>query len=96
MVDANIAAATATCESPLLLNCATNGQIMLNEVVLRINKLLKKNILPEHDCERPGDIKHSFADINLLKEKINFIPKYSFEEGLKLTTNYYMGLYEHN
>ena len=36
-----------------------------------------------------GDIKHSFADITLIKEKLNFIPNTSFTLGLKKTIEFF-------
>ena len=32
---------------------------------------------------QPGDVLETFADIDSLKEKINFLPSKSIEEGLK-------------
>jgi nucleoside-diphosphate-sugar epimerase len=50
--------------------------------------LLGKNISPVYAEHRNGDIKHSFADISLIQKNLNWTPKYSFIEGLKiLTTN---------
>lgn len=89
VVEANILAATSDFESGIAVNCAMNGQISLNELVNHINKILGKNILPRYEQPRAGDIKHSFADIHLAKEKINYVPLVSFEEGLKLTIDSY-------
>jgi dTDP-L-rhamnose 4-epimerase len=33
---------------------------------------------------RVGDIRHNFADISLIKEKLRFVPKISFKEGISL------------
>lgn len=89
VVEANILAATSDFESGIAVNCAMNGQISLNELVNHINKILGKNIKPRYEQPRAGDIKHSFADIHLAKDKIKYIPLVSFEEGLKLTIDSY-------
>ena len=34
-----------------------------------------------------SDVKHSYADIKLAKEKISYIPKIQFKEGLEITVN---------
>ena len=37
---------------------------------------------------RKGDIRHNFADITLIKEKLGFVPTVDFETGLKLFCNW--------
>lgn len=71
------------------MNCAGHGQITLNELFRQINKLLSKNIEPIYAEPRPGDILHSFADIDLIKEKLKFQPVISFIYGLKKLVEYY-------
>jgi len=46
VVEGNLIAATKDVESGLVMNCATHGQITLNELVKQINFLLSKNIEP--------------------------------------------------
>lgn len=88
VVEANILAATVKIQTPVIMNCACHGQITLNELTEEINKLLNKNIKPIYTEPKPGDIKHSFADITLIKQKLNWSPKYNFHTGLKtLITN---------
>ena len=89
VVEANILAATKDIESGLVMNCACHGQITLNELVIQINNLLGKNIEAIYAKSREGDIKHSFADISLIKEKLNFIPNISFALGLKKTIEFF-------
>lgn len=88
VVEANILAATIPCETPLTVNCATQGQITLNDLVSRINKILGKQIDPIYEKPRAGDIKHSFANIQKAIEKIRYNPKVSFDEGLERTITF--------
>jgi dTDP-L-rhamnose 4-epimerase len=37
---------------------------------------------------RKGDIRHNFADISLIKEKLGFVPSVDFETGLNLFCNW--------
>lgn len=37
---------------------------------------------------RLGDIRHNYADLSKINTKLGFVPKYSFEEGLKQFTNW--------
>jgi len=85
VVEGNILAATKDIESGLVMNCACHGQVTLNELVKQINNLLNKNIESIYANKRPGDIKHSFADISYIKEQLNYSPSISFEDGLNKT-----------
>ena len=37
---------------------------------------------------RIGDIRHNYADISKIKSQLNFEPKYSFKQGIKIFTNW--------
>lgn len=89
VVEANIFAATVKINIPLIANCAAHAQISLNELVRKINEIKERNIKPIYSEFRPGDIKHSFASIRLIEEKLKWQPKYSFDDGLLLTINKY-------
>ena len=39
--------------------------------------------------ERAGDVKHSLANISKAKELIGYKPLFSFEEGIKITVDWY-------
>lgn len=39
--------------------------------------------------DRPGDVKHSMADIKRAKEMFNYCPEYSITDGLSLTIDWY-------
>ena len=71
------------------MNCACHGQVTLNELVKQINNLLNKNIEPIYAEPRPGDIKHSFANIELIKKILDFKPTISFLDGLSSTIKFY-------
>lgn len=38
---------------------------------------------------RPGDVRHSEADVSKIKNKLNFKAKINFETGLKKTVDWY-------
>ena len=89
VVEANIRAATRDIPPGSVMNCACHGQVTLNELVARLNAILGTSIEPEYAEPRPGDIKHSFADIERMKRLLDFTPAVGFEEGLKKTCEYY-------
>lgn len=88
VIKGNMLALEAESEKNLIMNCACNLQITLNDLVEEINKLLGKNIRALYYPERPGDIKHSYADISLAQEKISYFPNVSFKKGLEITVDY--------
>lgn len=89
VVEGNILAATKDVETGLVMNCACHGQVTLNELVNELNVLLGKNISPIYGDRKPGDIKHSFANIELITKKLNYKPLVDFKEGLKRTVEFY-------
>ena len=89
VIEANILAATKENVSGIVVNCACHGRITLNELVQKINKVFGKNISPIYKDERPGDIKHSFASIDLIFEKLKYTPIIPFDEGLHITSKWY-------
>ncbi len=89
IVEGNILAATKEIDTPIVMNSATHGQVTVNELVAEINKLLGKNVEPIYEKPRPGEIKHSFADIDKIMNSIDFIPRINFVNGLDLTTRHF-------
>lgn len=85
VVEANILAAESNLNSGTVMNCATHGQVTLNELVQKINEILNKNIEPIYSKRRAGDILHSYANINLISQTLSFTPLVRFNQGLDLT-----------
>ena len=72
VIEANILATEIDSPPGMVFNCACHERIDLNQLVATINKLLKKNIKPEHAPARPGDVKHSLADIKRIGEYLGY------------------------
>jgi len=89
VVEANVLAASADCEPGLVMNCAAQSRTTLNELVSSINMLLGKDIKPVYAHPRRGDIRHSFADISLIRRILGYEPKISFDIGLKKTIDFF-------
>ena len=90
VVKANLLASSPDCSSGFAINCACHDRTSLNELVIQINQLLGKEIKPIYEKSRPGDIKHSFASIELAKEKINYSPAVDFKRGIQMTIAGYL------
>lgn len=89
-VDANILAMIAPEQAcGKVYNIACEERTSLNELVEYINVILNTDFKPIHEEERPGDIKHSLADISLARKYLNYKPKVYFREGLEKTIEWY-------
>lgn len=89
VVHANLLAADAAETHGEVLNIACGERVSVNQIIAAINKLLGKSVPSNHVAPRPGDVRHSLADISLAKEVIGFEPKILFEEGLRLAIDWY-------
>jgi len=74
-----------------VFNVACGERITVNSLASEINEVLGKNIAPVHEKPRPGDIRHSFADISKAREMLKYVPKIKFREGLERTIPWYKG-----
>ncbi|MGD0784720.1 MAG: SDR family oxidoreductase [Sedimentisphaerales bacterium] len=90
VMQANWLAANAKETHGETVNISTKNAVTVNTVVNTIRKLLgKENIKPVYVPPRPGDIKHSLADVKRAKELIGYVPLVSFEEGIAKAIDWY-------
>jgi len=85
IVSANLAAAEAANVSGLVMNVACNRSVSLNQMVAHLNKILSTDITPIYEAPRPGEVRHSLADVDRASALLGYRPATSFEEGLRLT-----------
>lgn len=89
VVQANLLAAEASSVAGLVFNIATGRAISLLQLVARLNELLSTDVEPIHESPRPGDIRESLADITLARRMLGYEPGVDFDEGLRLSLEYY-------
>jgi nucleoside-diphosphate-sugar epimerase len=89
VVDANLLAAHTKKTTGEVLNIACGKAVTVNEIIRMINSITGKNVIPEYAPLRPGDVKHSLADITAAKKLLGYSPKISFEKGLRLAIDWY-------
>lgn len=70
-------------------NIAYGGREYLIDIYYALTKALGKNIEPKFGPDRPGDIKHSNADINKAKKLLGYDPEYDFSKGLNEAIEWY-------
>jgi len=90
VVSANILALKKNNLKSKVYNIAGGRKVKIIELYKLINKILGKNIEPIYAPPRKGEIKDSFADISLARNELGFEPKFSLEEGLKKTIEWYL------
>ena len=94
VVQANFKAVAVAETKGQVINIGTGAQISVNTVIQKINELLGKNVQPNHVDPRPGDVRHSLADIRLAGELIGYEPTVHFAEGLQKSIEYYKQITE--
>jgi len=88
VVGANVLAAESQI-SKGVFNVATENTITIKQTAEKIIELTNSKSKIKFADERAGDIRHSQADISETKINLDFNPKFSFEEGLNETINYF-------
>ncbi len=90
VIEANILAAGAPETHGEVVNIACGQSVTINAIIKQINELLGKNIEPIYADPRPGDVRHSLADVSLAREVIGYEPVVYFDEGLKRAIDWYV------
>ncbi len=82
VVQANLLAAAAPGVSGKVYNIACGRRTTLLELVQHLNVLLGTEIQPEHTDPRPGDVRHSLADIGEARNDLEYEPTTDIVTGL--------------
>lgn len=72
-----------------VFNVGRGQQTSLNQIVAMLSEITGRPIHTAYQSERPGDIKHSVADISLAQGKLGFMPETAVKEGLRLTMDWF-------
>src|SRR5438034_295747 len=67
------------------LNLGSGEAITVNDVVRNLSEIVGRPIRVVREPERPGDIRHSRADVSRAKAKLGFTARTTVREGLKKT-----------
>jgi UDP-N-acetylglucosamine 4-epimerase len=90
VIEANLKACLAPDEANgEVFNIAYGGREYLIDIYYALTKALGKNIEPIFGPDRPGDIKHSNADISKAKRLLEYDPQYDFARGLNEAIEWY-------
>lgn len=93
VAEANLLALEAPIEGGEVMNIACGEVTTVNTLHRLIGEALGVSIPPRHGATRPGDVRHSLADVSRAREKLGFAPAIGLAEGLRLTAPYYRETY---
>jgi nucleoside-diphosphate-sugar epimerase len=89
IVEANMLAARTKRTNGQVINIACGQAVTINEIIDIINDSLGKDIKPIYTDPRPGDVKHSLADITMAQKLIGYKPSVLFKSGLQKAIEWY-------
>ncbi len=89
VVDANVLASEQTGVEGGVFNIARGDTITVNELYGRLQGLIGTSVDATYENARPGDVKHSFADISRARDRLGFSPGVGLDEGLELTVEWF-------
>lgn len=75
-------------------NIAVGEKFSVNFLYQAIRELLQIPHEATYRQEREGDIRNSLADISKAKNLLGYNPQYRFDDGLKLTVEYFKKIYQ--
>ena len=85
VVEANLLACKVAIEDFCgeAFNIAYGKRVSINDMVTAMNKLLNTKVDPNYSEPRPGDVKHSLANIGKARQFLGYEPKIDFYTGLE-------------
>lgn len=90
VIEANLRACLASEEAAgNAFNIAYGGREYLIDIYYDLCKALELDVEPNFGPDRPGDIKHSNADISKARKMLGYDPDYDFEKGIALAIDWY-------
>jgi UDP-glucose 4-epimerase len=92
VVDGVLRACEAPKASGQVINVATGSRISLNQLFESMRRLIGADVQPLYQGDRAGDVRDSQADISRAKDILGYQPIVPFEEGLRLTVDWYRSL----
>lgn len=89
VVAANLLAAESRDAVGRTFNVACGRRFTLIDLLDVLTQIAGAKAEPRFEKEKPGDIRHSVADVSRIKNQLDFDISVDFEEGLKRTMEYF-------
>jgi len=89
VAELNLKAARAKNGCGMVYNAGNGGRITLNQAWALLQKIEGVEIAAKYGPPRAGDVRDSQADITLAVRDLGHAPRFSFEDGMRLTLEWY-------
>jgi nucleoside-diphosphate-sugar epimerase len=89
VVEGNLLAMSAEGVAGNVFNVAAGDRTSLNQLLEHLKVLIGAGVEARYEDPRPGDVKHSQADVSAAERDLGFRPQVSVEEGLRLTLDWF-------
>lgn len=89
VAELNLRAARARNVSGRVYNGGNGGRITLNEAWRLLQRIEGVEIAPQYGPARAGDVRDSQADVTAAVRDLGLAPRFSFEEGMRRTLEWY-------
>jgi UDP-glucose 4-epimerase len=89
VVQANLLAMEAPDVAAKVFNIAVGERVTLNRLVELISEITGRELTVEHAAPRPGDVRHSLADIGRAGTELGYRPDIDLTEGLRRTIEWH-------
>ena len=91
VVSANLLACTAPDAVGSVINIACGARTSLNELVRHLKEVVGSSAEPTYADPRPGDVKHSLADISRATELLGYHVEVPLHDGFRRTAAFFTG-----
>ena len=88
VVEANLLAIKAPRAAGAIINVGCGDRLSLNRLIQFLEQILEVRAWVDYQQPRPGDVRHSLADVSLARDLLDYQPKVVVREGLKRTVEY--------
>jgi UDP-glucose 4-epimerase len=88
VVKANLLAGTVDVAGGATFNVATGKSVSLLDLYATLSDALGVHQSPRFEPARPGDVRHSVADVSRARESLGFEAQIDFETGLRQTVDW--------
>jgi nucleoside-diphosphate-sugar epimerase len=89
VVEGNRLALEADDVAGKVYNVACGDPITLNDLLAELGSIIGRDFEPVYEAQRPGDVRHSLADISRARADFGFSPQVDLREGLARTVEFY-------
>jgi len=84
VVDALVAAATATDVNRAVINIGSGQEVSINDLATRVARVTGQRVNVLHNREQPGGVSRLVADVSLARQLLGWVPRTDLEQGLRL------------